>query len=158
MQRRPVTTENAIVRLEALCARAEHCSYEMRTRLNGWGITSTEAEKIIDRLIDNRFVDDERFARSFVRDRYRFSGYGRRKIALGLIAKRIPREIIDNAMEEIDDDIYFDNLRRLINRKATGLDLSAYDDRNKLYRYGLSRGYESALVARAIRMYIAENQ
>lgn len=158
MQRRPLTPENALVRLESLCARAEHCTFEMATKLRGWGITGYEAEKIIDRLVDNRFVDDERFARSFVRDRYRFSGYGRRKIALGLIAKRIPRDIIDSAMEEIDEDIYFENLRRLIDRKASGLDTSLFDDRNKLYRYGIGRGYESALVAKAIKMYIAENR
>lgn len=158
MQRRTITPENAIVRLESLCARAEHCTFELMTKLRGWGITGATAEEIIDRLVDNRFVDDLRFARSFVRDRYRFSGHGRRKIALALIAKRIPRDIIDTAMEEIDEEIYFDNLRQLIDRKAATLDVDTFEDRNKLYRYGLGRGYESSLVARAIKMYIAENR
>lgn len=157
MQRRPITPENAIVRLETLCARAEHCTFEIMTKLRGWGITGSAAEKIVNHLIDNRFVDDLRFAQSFVRDRYRFSGYGRRKIALALMAKRLPRETIDSAMEEIDEEIYFGNLQHIVERKAAALDLSCYEDRNKLYRYVISRGYESSLASRAIKMYIAEN-
>lgn len=158
MQRRTVTPENAIVRLETLCARAEHCTYEMMTKLRNWGISGDDAEKIINHLTDNRFVDDLRFAQSFVRDRYRFSGHGRRKIAMALAAKRIPRDIIDSALDEIDPEIYFDNLRHIVSRKAAGLDLSVYDDRNKLYRHAISRGYESDLTVRAIKMHIAESR
>lgn len=158
MQRRPITAENATARLEALCARAEHCTYELLTKLRNWGIIGSTAEEIIKHLIDNRFVDDLRFAQSFVRDRYRFSRYGRRKIALALIAKRIPRDIIDSAMDEIDEDVYFENLRHLVNRKASSLDMNVYDDRNKVYRYAIGRGYESQLIINAIKMYISENR
>lgn len=158
MQRRPITPENATVRLESLCARAEHCTYELSTKLRGWGITGDTAEKIINHLIDNRFVDDLRFAQSFVRDHYRFSGYGRRKIALALIAKRIPRDIIDSAMEEIDEEVYFENLCHIVGRKASSLDMSSYDDRNKVYRYAIGRGYESQLIVNAIKKYISENR
>lgn len=159
MQRRkPISKENATVRLESLCARAEHCTYELMTKLRGWGITGDVAEDIINKLIDNRFVDNLRFARSFVRDRYRFSGYGRRKIAMALATKRIPRDTVEEAMEEIDPEIYFENLRHLVDRKAAALDLSSYDDRNKLYRYAIGRGYESDLTVRAIKMYMAENR
>lgn len=158
MQRKQLTPENALIRLETLCARAEHCTYEMLTKLRNWGITGSRAEEIIDRLIDNRFIDDLRFARSFVRDRYRFSGYGRRKIAMGLAAKRIPRDIIDEAMEEIDDDIYYANLSHIVSRKAATLDLGSFDDRNKLYRHAISRGYESALASKAIKQLIARSR
>lgn len=138
-----------------MCARAEHCTYEMFTKLRGWGITGSSAREIVDHLADNRFIDDLRFARAFVRDRYRFTGYGRRKIVLGLIAKKIPRDIIDKALDEIDEDIYLDNLRHIVSRKASDLDMGSFDDRNKVYRHALSRGYESSAVARAIREYIA---
>lgn len=158
MQRRPITPENAIARLEALCARAEHCSFELSTKLRGWGITGAPAEKIINHLIDNRFVDDLRFAQSFVRDRYRFSGHGRRKIILALIAKHIPRDIIDSALEEIDDEVYFDNLCHIINRKASSLDMTTYDNRNKVYRYAIGRGYESNLIVKALKLYISNNK
>ncbi len=158
MQRRPISTENAIARLEALCARAEHCSFELSTKLRGWGITGASAEKIINHLIDNRFVDDLRFAQSFVRDRYRFSGHGRRKIILALIAKHIPRNIINTALEEIDDEVYFNNLCHIINRKASSLDMTIYDNRNKVYRYAIGRGYESNLIVKALKLYISNNK
>lgn len=158
MQRRPISTENAIARLEALCARAEHCSFELSTKLRGWGITGASAEKIINHLIDNRFVDDLRFAQSFVRDRYRFSGHGRRKIILALIAKHIPRNIINTALEEIDYEVYFNNLCHIINRKASSLDMTIYDNRNKVYRYAIGRGYESNLIVKALKLYISNNK
>lgn len=143
------------MRLEALCARAEHCSFELRTKLRNWGITGADAEEVIDSLIKNRFVDDLRFAQSFVRDRYRFSGYGRRKIAMVLVAKRLPRDIIAEALNEIDDDIYYSNLLHITARKATSLNLEIFEERNKLYRYLISRGYESSLVAGAIKEHIS---
>lgn len=143
------------MRLEALCARAEHCTFELKTKLRNWSIIGADADEVIDSLIKNRFVDDLRFARSFVRDRYRFSGYGKRKIALALAAKRIPRDIIAEALDEIDEEIYYNNLRHITERKATTLNLSIFEERNKLYRYLISRGYESSLAARAIKGHIS---
>lgn len=143
------------MRLEALCTRAEHCTFELKTKLCNWGIMGTDADDVIESLIKNRFVDDLRFAQSFVRDRYRFSGYGRRKIAMALVAKRIPRDIIAEALNEIDDEIYYSNLLHITARKATSLNLEIFEERNKLYRYLISRGYESSLVARAIKEHIA---
>ena len=93
-----------------------------------------------------------------MRDRYRFSGHGRRKIILALIAKHIPRDIIDTALEEIDDEIYFDNLCHFINRKASSLNMSLFEDRNKVYRYAIGRGFESSLIVRALKLYISNNQ
>ena len=157
-QRKQLTKENATARLESLCVRAEHCSHELLSKLRNWGIIGNDADVIINHLIDNKFIDNLRFAQSFVRDRYRFSGYGRRKIAIALKAKRIPSDIIDTAMDEIDPDIYFEKLQHLVQRKAANLDLSIYDDRNKLYRYALSRGFESDITVRAIKLYISDHR
>lgn len=158
MQRKILTPENAIVRLESLCARAEHCTYEILTKLRNWGVTGAEAAMIVKHLKENRFVDDLRFAQSFVRDRYRFSGYGRRKIALALMSKRLERDIIDEAMNEIDPEIYLDNMMHIISRKAKELDLERFEDRNKLYRHIVGRGYETSLASKAIKDYIASER
>lgn len=155
MQRKTVTPENAIVRLESQCARAEHCTGEIMAKLRTWGITGAEADRIVNHLTTNRFVDDLRFAKSFVRDRYRFAGYGRRKIALLLMTKHLERDIIDEAMDEIDEEVYGDILRHIIARKAKGLDLELFEDRNKLYRYIVGRGFETSLASRAIKEHIA---
>lgn len=152
IKRKQITEENALARMETLCARSEHCTYEALSKLRGWGITGEAAERIVNALTDNRFIDDSRFARSYVNDRYRFSGHGRYKIRLALAAKRLPRDIIDSALEEIDPDIYRDNLRKLLrSRAARANGLDSFDGRTRLYRYGISRGYESGLVAEALK-------
>lgn len=157
MQRKPLTTDNATIRLESLCARSEHCTSEITAKLRNWGIGGSDAEKIINHLTANRFVDDLRFARSFVRDRYRFYGYGRRKIAIALAAKRIDRGIIEEALAEIDDETYLEILTRLLSRKAQAVDISQYEGRNKLYRYAISRGYESDITARVLKSLVSKD-
>lgn len=156
---RQITPENALNRLEALCARSEHCTYEMRTKLRTWGIASDQAERIIESLIKGRFVDDARFARSFVNDKFRFAGHGRMKIRLALAAKRIDREIINEAISEIDPDEYTSRLREILSAKAKRIDdLDTYEGRTRLFRFGVSRGFESDAVATAIREMFRKKQ
>lgn len=150
-QRKAVTPEKALIRLEELCARAEHCTYELSQKLRGWGIGQEDSEVIIHSLQRRRFVDDKRFAASFVRDRYRYGRYGRVKIRLLLRAKHIDADTIEEALDEIDDDEYLEILKGLIKSKMRGLDMSVYEDRTKVYRHALSRGYEAALVSRVIK-------
>lgn len=152
MIRKPLTPENALMRLEALCVRSEHCEYEMRVKLRTWGISDSDSAKILKSLRDNRFVDDARFARSFVSDKYRFAGHGRAKIRLALIAKRIDRDLIDDALAEIDKDVYEEKLRHLLSLKlARTPDADTFEGRTKVYRFGISRGFESELVSRTLR-------
>ena len=148
MKRQPkaLTPEKALIRLEELCARAEHCTYELAQKLRTWGIGQEDSEVIIHSLQRRRFVDDSRFAASFVRDRY-----GRVKIRLLLRAKRIDSDTIDEALAEIDDDEYLEILKGVVRSKMRGLDMSVYEDRAKVYRHALSRGYEAALVSQVIK-------
>lgn len=153
MKRQPkaITPEKALIRLEELCARAEHCTYELAQKLRAWGIVQEDSEVIIHSLQRRRFVDDSRFAASFVRDRYRYGRYGRVKIRLLLRAKRIDSDTIDEALTEIDDDEYLEILKGVVRSKIHGLDMSVYENRTKVYRHALSRGYEAALVSQVIK-------
>ncbi len=161
MERKPrqLTPENALIRLEALCARSEHCTYEMRTKLRTWGIAPDRAEKIVESLVEGRFVDDARFARSFVNDKFRFAGHGRMKIRLALAAKRIDRDIIAEALSEIDPEEYASRLREILSAKARRIDdIDTYEGRTRLFRFGVSRGFESDAVATAIREMFRKKQ
>ncbi|MBO5780255.1 MAG: RecX family transcriptional regulator [Muribaculaceae bacterium] len=152
MQRKPLTTENALIRLESLCARSERCTFELETKLRTWGITGSEAEKIIDSLIDNRFVDNSRFARAFANDKVMFAGHGRLKIRMALISKRIERSIIDEALNEIDEEAYREKLRDILTAKARQItDVDTFEGRTKLFRFGASRGFEPALVSEMVK-------
>jgi len=148
----PVPTGKALERLENLCARSEQCEYEVRQKLARWQVSADDADKIVDSLIERRFVDNERYAASFVRDKYRFSRWGRIKIAMALRQKRIDRHTIEQALDEIDEDEYTDILRHLIKAKAASIaEPDTYEGRTKLYSSGESRGFEPVLVARILR-------
>lgn len=179
LQRRPITAENALMRLETLCARSEHCESELREKLRNWKVSPGDTEKILHELRQNRYYDDNRFAEAFVRDKLLYNRWGRRKIAVALIAKRIDRSIITSALDTIDTDTYTDILRALLKAKARtlsatlegsndiststdnedgdshngslGLGAMPFEIRTKLYRFALSRGFESSLIATLLR-------
>lgn len=151
-QRKPLTVEAATVRIETLCARAEVCSFEVLTKLARWGVATADAQKILSHLIESRFVDDARYARSFVNDKYRFGFNGRIKLRLALAAKRIARDIIDDAMQNIDAEAYNDRITLFLQSKiARTADIDTYEGRNRVYQQALRRGYESSLVAPILR-------
>jgi regulatory protein len=149
--RRPVTADEAIARLEAMCARAEHCTFELREKLWQWSIPTAEADKIIEQLKKTRYVDDARFARAFVNDKVHFARRGRLRIKQALEMKRIDADIIADALAEIDPEIYSLNLAYTLKQKAASFDdISDYETRMKLLRFAVQRGYEPSLAAKAI--------
>ncbi len=149
---KPVSEKEAIVRLEALCARSEHCESELADKLRRWAIDPATAIQIIESLRKRRFVDNRRFAVSYVRDKYRFARWGVRKITIGLRAKRISREIIDEALGEIDREEYTDGLRHILRHKASTMpDADTFDGRTRLFRFAAARGFEPDLIAKILR-------
>lgn len=150
---KPTTAAQALARLEELCARAEHCQSEMRDKLRTWGIPSGDAEKVMTSLRQHKFVDDARYARAYVHDKFAYQKWGRRKIAQGLMAKRISREEVAEALAEIDSDEYFEALTALLKAKLR-VDpslLDTYEGRARLYRFALQRGYESQVISNAMK-------
>lgn len=155
LQRKIISPEDAMVRLEEACVRAERCEFELLTKLRTWKISSTDANEIIKSLRKRRFVDNARYAPVFVRDKYRIQRWGRRKIESALRLKRIDSNIIDEAMDQIDQEIYISNLKALLKAKSASLDLSDYDSRQKLLRFAVSRGYEMDLAVKLIKALAA---
>lgn len=149
--RREKSPDQALAQLMRLSSRAEKSSGDARRLMRGWGIPTTEAEKILAQLIDQQFIDDERFAMAYTREKIRCSGWGTHKIRAALAAKGIARETIDKAVETIDNKQLNDRLDRYLTRKKENVKAdSAYDMRSKLTRYGLSLGYDYDAVAHAI--------
>lgn len=151
-QRKPMGADRALIRLEELCARSERCEDELRKKLSGWMIPASDSERIMDSLRKRRFVDDSRFARAFVRDKYRFNGWGRIKIRMALRTKRIDPDLIEEALEEIDQAAYIEILRRLLKAKNRSIpeEIQGYDRRVRLFRFAASRGFESTLISAAL--------
>ncbi len=142
-----------MARLEELCARAEHCQSEMRDKLRTWGIPSGDAEKVIASLRQHKFVDDTRYARAYVHDKFSYQKWGRRKIAQGLMTKRISRDEISDALAEIDQEEYIETLTSLLKAKLRTDPslLDTYEGRARLYRFALQRGFESQFISSVLK-------
>ena len=135
-----------------LCSRSEKCTSEIEEKLKLWGLAADESEEVINKLISEKYLDNERFTKAYTKDKFRFNRWGKQKIAFMLRAKGISAEIIELAFMQIEDSDYSDNLRRLIEDKAKTIKVKdKYDKRNKLMRFALGRGFESAQIYAALK-------
>ena len=139
--------KTALNKSMALCARREYCTSDILAKLDSWGIKENPGRRIIERLKKENFINEVRFAKGFVKDKFNYNRWGKIKIAAHLKAKSIPGDIIKKALDSIDNEIYYKTLvdlisshRRLVRSK------NQYDLKAKLLRYGLSKGFESSLL------------
>jgi regulatory protein len=131
----------------AYCAGRECCRSEMGLKLNSWSADEEESEKILTQLVKEKFIDEDRYASAFVRDKFRYNKWGRVKIGAALRQKKIPSDIISRAFEGIDETAYREALETIISsHRRTVKSKNQYDLKGKLLRYGLSKGFESHLL------------
>ena len=142
-----LTPPEALHRAAALCSSAEHCIADIREKLSRWGIGEPDARTIVERLVQERFIDEERYAIAFAKDKFRFSGWGRIKIRYALQQKRIGNSDIVNALSLIDEEAYTTRLVDLLEKKSRSIhDEDVEIRRSKLLRFAASRGFETELV------------
>ena len=150
-KKKPITEQEALQKLSALCARAEHSSGEMLEKMRRWQLSEDARERVLDRLIDEKFVDDERFARLFVREKIRFDRWGRRKIEQALYQKGVASDISRRVLNEVDDEAYVAELKKLIAAKRRSVQAeSDYEMRAKLTKYALGRGFGYNVIRQCI--------
>ena len=113
----PDTEADAYLTLAALCAQAEHCQHEMLEKMRRWELPEEEQARVMQRLVSERYVDDERYARAFVKDKVRYNKWGRRKVEQALWQKHIDDDIRQRVLDEVDDEEYLDVLRPLLKQK-----------------------------------------
>ena len=144
INKREVSEANALRRLSALCARGEHSEGEVRQKMRQWGLDSEAQERIVKKLTDNQFVDNERYCRMFIADKLRFNQWGRRKIEQALQQKGIPRQTYQPMLSAIDTSTFADILRPLLEAKRKTIRAaSPYEMKMKLARFAMSRGFET---------------
>ena len=141
--KKKVSKDEAYLKLSVLCASAEYCEYDLRKKMDKWDMPEGAADKVIEQLVKERFIDEERFARAFVREKFRFNRWGRVRISLELKHKGIAKFTIEDALEEIPKDDSIGTLRSLIASKRKSVKgKSEYEIKCKLIRFALSRGFE----------------
>ena len=148
-----ISEQEAYLRLAALCAQAEHCQQEMRDKMKRWNIDETVQNRIIDRLVKERYIDDERYARAFVKDKIRYNKWGRRKVQQALWQKRINDDIQQCVLDEIDEKEYLDVLRPLLKQKRSSIKAdSDYELNQKLVRFALGRGFGFDIIRQCLNV------
>ena len=151
--KKEMTEQEAYLQLAALCAQAEHCEQEMRDKMRRWELDETVQNRIVDRLIKERYVDDERYARAFVKDKIRYNKWGRRKVQQALWQKRIDADIQQRVLDEIDEKEYLDILRPLLKQKRKSIKAeSDYELNQKLVRFALGRGFGFDIIRQCLNV------
>lgn len=150
-QKRPVTEREALLKLTALCSRAEHCTGEMLEKLRRWEVDEEVQARIIAYLTEHKYVDDERFCTFFIRDKIKYNRWGRRKVEQALYAKRIPKDVYAPLLNEIEAEEYAEILRPLIeNKRKTTKAKNAYELKMKLIKFALGRGFDMNVIQQCI--------
>jgi len=143
--------EEAVLNIQKYCAFQERCHREVRYKLIEHAIYGDLLEEIISDLISNNFLDEERFARTFARGKFRMKQWGRNKIKQELKIRDVSSYSIKAAMTEIDPNEYIEVLINLISKKErTTTFKNQFDKKKKLTDYALSKGYEYELIAEII--------
>jgi regulatory protein len=149
--KKDITEQEAFLQLAALCAQAEHCEQEMRDKLKRWELDTPAADRIIARLQKERYIDDARYARAFVKDKIRYNKWGRRKVEQALWQKRIADDIRQQVLDEIDENEYLDVLRPLLKQKRRTTKAENDNALNqKLVHFALGRGFTFDLIRQCL--------
>ena len=116
-----MTYDQALHKAAAYCSLSEKCVFDVQEKLHSWGAESNDHEKIISYLLEEKFIDEKRFAIAYVKDKFRYNKWGKIKIRIMLRQKKIPNYLIEEALNEIDEDAYQEMLVKLKNDKEKNL-------------------------------------
>jgi regulatory protein len=140
-----ISEQEWLQRLAAYCTAAERCAEDVRRKLHGSGLSAEAEERVIARLRAEKFIDEERYCRSFVHDKLRFNRWGRIKISAELHQRRLPSESVSAVLAAIDPDEYAGVLYAVLQAKRRSLrNKDTHDTWHKLLRFALSHGFEHA--------------
>lgn len=140
--------EDFFLKASYYCSLSEHCIKKVREKLVQWETPKEFIDPIIEKLLEQDYINEERFSRAFVKDKFRFNHWGRIKIQTHLRALEISSENIARAMQEINEDEYAEILDEIVEKKRKTIKKGTdYEIRAKLLRHALSRGFEYDLIA-----------
>lgn len=146
-----MTEKEALSHTMNLCSKREYASGEIRTKLADWDIPGDLAEKIINQLVAEKFIDDSRYCRAFVNDKLKFAKWGKIKITYMLRQKQVDDTIIREALDAIDPETYENILLDELTKKAKGLKASSeYEFKGKLIQFASQKGFEYEIAEKLI--------
>lgn len=140
--------EEFFIKASYYCSLSEHCVKKVKEKLVQWETPKEFVQPIIDKLIEEDYINEERFARAFVKDKFRFNHWGKVKIQTHLKALNISSDIIKKALDDINEQEYAEILDEIVEKKRKTIKKGTdYEIRAKLLRHALSRGFEYDIIA-----------
>ncbi len=144
--------KSVLIKAESYCAYQERSQYEVRLKLIEWGIYHDDLEQILAELIEENFLNEERFANMYTLGKFRIKNWGKRKIMQGLKFKKVPDQLIKKALLNINPDEYKEKLNRVLDKKRKELrEKDLFKLKYKLTQYAISRGFESDLISYVLK-------
>ncbi len=153
-----MTENEALLRLQKICSQQEKCLFDINRKLMEWKIPVNQAKSILEKLLDDNFVDELRYSKSFVRDKFRLNEWGRIKLEYALRQKKINEKVIQDALAEIDETTYHDLVVELLRKKSKTLkDKDINIIKAKLIRFVQSKGFEYNVIRQAFQTISKED-
>lgn len=148
-----ITIEAALIKMEMYCSQAEHCSFDIHEKLKKYDLNEKQANEIVKKLCEEKYIDDSRYCRCYALDKFRYNHWGRIKIYQSLRQKGIGKDIIENALQEIDEEEYLNILLKLLKQKNKNICYqSEYDRKGKLTRFAAGKGFEINLITKVLNV------
>jgi len=154
MQRKQLTKEQALQKARHYCAYQERSHFEVREKLYSLGLHKNEVEDSLATLIEDNYLNEERFATQFAEGKFRMKQWGRVKIKYELKQKRISEYCIRKAIDSIDETQYLATLEKIAKKKwdsIPGVGVNQFVKMSKTTNYLLQRGFESTLAKQIIQ-------
>jgi regulatory protein len=147
-----LTYNQALLKLKHLCSREEKCKSDIKKKLVNWQFAEADVQSMLLVLEQEKYIDELRYTLSFVRGKFEHLKWGRMKIRYALKQKSIPESIIDEALAEINENVYLQLLEKELERKFKTIKnfKDKYEAKAKLSRFAISKGFEYELALQII--------
>lgn len=153
-----LTEPRALNRIASYCSKAERCEMDVRRKLVCWELTEDEISRIVKRLYDEKFLNKERFCKSFIIDKTKFNKWGKTKIIFELKKRKIPESVYLPILEEFGDEDFDEQLEKILTTKIKNVKAKdEYDKRNKLIRFALGRGFSMDATIKCVNKLLNSN-
>lgn len=147
------TVQEIQEKLASYCAYQDRCQWEVENKLREFNLIPEARDQILIYLIQNKFLNEERFAKSFARGKFYQKNWGKIKIRIELKKRKIPSKLIESSLSEIDEEDYLKTLRHLFEKKKNSLisERESFKKKAKIRNYLLQKGFESEIIADLLR-------
>ena len=146
-----LSSKEALQRAGRFCALRERSPQEVLEKLLGWGLLEDDALVVVGKLQEDGYINEQRFANAFCHDKFEFNSWGKQKIRASIYPHRLPKQMIEEALNRIDEQHYESRLRSLAEKKWNALQKEALNKRKqKTASYLASKGFEPELIWRVI--------